>query len=103
MQRSLWGHGGVAAGYMTSVIASRDGTHVIVIAANGHNQQAEDAIFATAERLIASSVHELRHLRESSHAVCVLRVRVVGRARTLILANEGERPLEYPPTWLTTP
>lgn len=45
-----WGHGGVAA-YMTSVIASRDGTLVIVIAANGHNQQVEDAIFATAERL----------------------------------------------------
>jgi hypothetical protein len=49
-----WGHGGVAAGYMTSVIASRDGTHVMVIAANGHNQQVEGAIFATAERLIAT-------------------------------------------------
>jgi hypothetical protein len=52
--RFAWGHGGVAAGYMTSVIASRDGTHVMVIAANGHNQQVEGAIFATAERLIAT-------------------------------------------------
>jgi hypothetical protein len=47
-----WGHGGVAAGYMTSVIASRDGTHVMVIAANGHNQQVEGAIFATRSDLL---------------------------------------------------
>lgn len=49
MQRSL--NAGV---YRYELIASRDGTHVIVIAANGHNQQVEDAIFATAERLIAT-------------------------------------------------
>jgi hypothetical protein len=49
-----WGNGGVAA-YMTSVTASRDGTYVIVIAANRHNQLVEDAIFATAERLYCHS------------------------------------------------
>lgn len=50
-----WGHGGVAAGYMTSVMASRDGTHVVVIAANGHNPQIEDAVFTAAEKLYCHS------------------------------------------------
>ena len=42
MQRSL--NAGV---YRYELIASRDGTHVMVIAANGHNQQVEGAILAT--------------------------------------------------------
>ena len=50
-----WGHGGVAAGYTTSVMASRDGRHIVAVAANGHNPQVEDAIFATAERLYCRS------------------------------------------------
>ncbi len=50
-----WGHGGVFSGYMTSVMASRDGSHVVVIAANGHNQQVEDAVFASAEKLYCHS------------------------------------------------
>ena len=50
-----WGHGGVFTGYTTSVMASRDGSHVVVIAANGHNQQVEDAVFATAEKLYCHS------------------------------------------------
>jgi D-alanyl-D-alanine carboxypeptidase len=50
-----WGHGGVAAGYTTSVMASRDGTHIVAIAANGHNPHIEDAVFAAAEKLYCHS------------------------------------------------
>lgn len=50
-----WGHGGAFSGYRTSVMASRDGSHVVVVAANGHNQQFEATVLASAEHIYCHS------------------------------------------------
>jgi D-alanyl-D-alanine carboxypeptidase len=48
---TAYGHGGTMAGYTTQVWATRDGEHVIVVAANSHSLPVSRAIVATATEL----------------------------------------------------
>lgn len=44
-----WGHSGGLPGYLTQVLASKDGSHIVVIAANGESEHVGRAFFAAAK------------------------------------------------------
>jgi D-alanyl-D-alanine carboxypeptidase len=50
-----WGHGGSMSGYRTEVLASRDGSHVVVAVANGNNDAVSSAITAVAVNAYCTS------------------------------------------------
>lgn len=46
---SAWGHGGFFPGYVTAALASRDGSHVVVLGANAASGALSDALFDAAK------------------------------------------------------
>jgi D-alanyl-D-alanine carboxypeptidase len=50
-----WGHGGGMAGYLTLVLASKDGSHVVVMAANGDGRRVGSALDASARNAYCTS------------------------------------------------
>lgn len=50
-----WGHGGVFPGYVSAVLSSRDGKHLVVLAANGASGPLSDALFDSAKSIYCRS------------------------------------------------
>jgi D-alanyl-D-alanine carboxypeptidase len=50
-----WGHDGAMPGYLTRVLASKDGSHVVVMAANGDSMRVGGALVASATNAYCTS------------------------------------------------
>jgi D-alanyl-D-alanine carboxypeptidase len=50
-----WGHGGAFPGYLTQVLVSKDGSHVVVMAANGDSSRVGRALEASARNAYCTS------------------------------------------------
>jgi CubicO group peptidase (beta-lactamase class C family) len=50
-----WGHDGAMPGYLTRVLASKDGSHVVVMAANGDSMRVGGALAASATNAYCTS------------------------------------------------
>jgi hypothetical protein len=50
-----WGNGGVLAGYRTEVLTNRDGSHVVVVTANGYSPRVAGAVTASAANAYCTS------------------------------------------------
>ena len=50
-----WGHDGAMPGYLTQVLASKDGSHVVVMAANGDSRRVGSALAASATNAYCTS------------------------------------------------
>jgi D-alanyl-D-alanine carboxypeptidase len=50
-----WGHEGAMPGYLTQVLVSKDGSHVVVMAANGDSMRVAGAIAASARNAYCTS------------------------------------------------
>jgi D-alanyl-D-alanine carboxypeptidase len=52
---SAWGHDGAFPGYLTQLLASKDGSHIVVMAANGDSSAVYRALFASAQNAYCTS------------------------------------------------